>query len=160
VHCVYSGGGGTLTKPVLSVNSILYILRQESVIKYIAVFKVITGSNLCLFTALGFLWMFWGRRPSSMGMYIYFTFVVQYCASEIPSALQYRKDFLSCAFLREWMMVAYYRYVSLLFGTVFVFFFVLLCLLFRTVLSSFSYCYRSSFSYCYCYHCYLTVLPE
>jgi hypothetical protein len=59
VHCVYSGGGGgTLTKPVLSVNSILYILRQESVIKYIAVFKVITGSNLCLFTALGFLWMF------------------------------------------------------------------------------------------------------
>jgi hypothetical protein len=52
------GGGGTLTKPVLSVNSILYILRQESVIKYIAVFKVITGSNLCLFTALGFLWMF------------------------------------------------------------------------------------------------------
>jgi hypothetical protein len=52
--------------------------------------------------------MFWGRRPSSMGMYIYFTFVVQYCASEIPSALQYRKDFLFCAFLREWMMVAYY----------------------------------------------------
>jgi hypothetical protein len=156
--CTVGGGGGTLTKPVLSVNSILYILRQESVIKYIAVFKVITGSNLCLFTALGFLWMFWGRRPSSMGMYIYFTFVVQYCASEIPSALQYRKDFLFCAFLREWMMVAYY--VSLLFGTVFVFFFVLLCLLFRTVLSSFSYCYRSSFSYCYCYHCYLTVLPE
>ncbi len=41
-------------RPVLFVNSTGYFLRKESVIKNIPVFKVITWSKLCLFTALWF----------------------------------------------------------------------------------------------------------
>jgi hypothetical protein len=60
-----SGGGGWVggrmatwkDLPNRFCLSTVYILRQESVIKYIAVFKVITGSNLCLLTALCFLRM-------------------------------------------------------------------------------------------------------
>ena len=50
MHCVYSGGGGAHL-PNRFCLSTVYILRQESVIKYVAVFKVITGSNLCLRSA-------------------------------------------------------------------------------------------------------------
>jgi len=49
------GGGAHL--PNRFCLSTVYILRQESVIKYVAVFKVIAGSNLCLLTALCFLRM-------------------------------------------------------------------------------------------------------
>jgi hypothetical protein len=47
--CVQWGGGAHL--PNRFCLSTVYILRQESVIKYVAVFKVITGSNLCLRSA-------------------------------------------------------------------------------------------------------------
>jgi hypothetical protein len=82
-----------------------------------------------------------------MGMYIYFTFVVQFCASEIPSALQYRKDFLFCVFFTRvndgcvlckssfsYCFCLLFRTVMSSFSYFFVFFFVLFCLLFRTVI--------------------------
>jgi hypothetical protein len=53
--CTVGGGGAHL--PNRFCLSTVYILRQESVIKYVAVFKVIAGSNLCLLTALCFLRM-------------------------------------------------------------------------------------------------------
>ena len=46
--CVQWGGAHLPNRFCLST---VYILRQESVIKYVAVFKVIAGSNLCLRSA-------------------------------------------------------------------------------------------------------------
>ena len=65
--CVQWGGGGEHL-PSRFCLSTVYILRQESVIKYVAVFKVITGSNLCLLTALCFLRMLlWAVCQCSCG---------------------------------------------------------------------------------------------
>ena len=55
------------------LSTILCTFTQRKCLKHFAVIKVITGSNLCLLTALCVLRMlFCGRRPSSVGMYAFF----------------------------------------------------------------------------------------
>jgi len=56
------------------------------------------------------------ERPSSMGVYIYFTFVVEYCASEIPSHYSIGRIFCFVLFTRVndgcvvFILILHYRH--------------------------------------------------
>jgi hypothetical protein len=117
------GGGGETTVCSFAcpsrfcLSTILYTFTQRKCLKHIAVIKGIIGSDLCLLTALCILRMlFCWRRPSSMGVYIYFTFVVEYCASEIPSHYSIGRIFCFVLFTRVndgcvvFILILHYRH--------------------------------------------------